>query len=139
MARPSKFSGDLADLICEHVADGKSLREICKIDGIPSRFTVLKWLRDLPEFSIQYAHAREVQADAMDDEILDTARDTTNENAQANRVKIDAFKWRAARLAPKKYGDKFLHDHTHTIDIDEARARFAEIMAKCSIPASSTD
>jgi hypothetical protein len=136
---PSTFTQALADEICERVIDGQSLRTIAADPSMPARSSIIKWLSQNEAFAVQYARAREAQADAMDDEILDSARATTNETAQADRVKIDAFKWRAARLAPKKYGDKFLHDHTHTIDIDEARARFAEIMAKCSIPAPSTD
>ena len=50
--------------------------------------------------------AREWQADYMDDLILETANDCTAETAQADRVKIGAYQWRAARLKPKVYGDR---------------------------------
>jgi hypothetical protein len=99
---------------------------------MPNKSSVLLWLRTYDEFSTQYARAREEQADAMDDEILDTARSTTNENAQAARVQIDAFKWRAARLAPKKYGDKLdiNANVSLTTDPEERRARLAELLGK---------
>src|SRR5262245_42007088 len=38
------FSDDLAARICEHVADGLSLKEACELDGMPSRRTAYKWL-----------------------------------------------------------------------------------------------
>jgi hypothetical protein len=40
----------------------------------------------------------------MDDLILDTANDCTAETAQADKVKIGAYQWRAGRLKPKVYG-----------------------------------
>ena len=42
----------------------------------------------------------------MDDLILETANACTPATAQADRVKISAFQWRAAKLKPKVYGDK---------------------------------
>jgi hypothetical protein len=122
----------VAQQICERIADGQSLRTICSDKDMPDKSSVLLWLRTYDEFSTQYARAREEQADAMDDEILDTARSTTNENAQAARVQIDAFKWRAARLAPKKYGDKLdiNANVSLTTDPEERRARLAELLGK---------
>jgi hypothetical protein len=38
--------------------------------------------------------------------ILETANACTPATAQADRVKISAFQWRAAKLKPKIYGDK---------------------------------
>lgn len=47
----------------------------------------------------------------MDDMILDCAKACTPETAAADRVKISAYQWRAAKLEPKKYGDRV--DLTH--------------------------
>jgi len=41
------------------IADGDSLRTICSGVDFPNRSTVFKWLSSQPEFSDQYAHARE--------------------------------------------------------------------------------
>jgi hypothetical protein len=46
----------------------------------------------------------------MDDLILDAAQAASDDPAAA-RVKVDAYKWRAAKLAPKRYGDAMLHKH----------------------------
>lgn len=42
----------------------------------------------------------------MDAKVDRAAEATTPENAVAQKVKIDAYKWRASKLAPKRYGDK---------------------------------
>lgn len=123
--RPTKFSQALADAICERIADGDSLRTICDEEGFPARSTVFKWLSENKSFSDQYAHAREEQADSLFDEILSIADDGRNdwmekhgkegenigwqENGEALRrsqLRIDARKWMAGKLRPKRYGDR---------------------------------
>lgn len=95
---------------------------------MPGQTTVFRWLADNETFRKQYAHAREAQADAIFDEMLDIADDAVNdfmerksdkgegwelngEHVQRTRLRLDTRKWMASRLAPKKYGDKV--DHTH--------------------------
>jgi hypothetical protein len=117
------FTQDIFDAICERIADGESLRDICKDEGMPARSTVFKWLSQSAELADQYAHAREAQADAIFDEILSIADDgrndwmerhgegdvgwaTNGEHIQRSRARIDARKWMAGKLRPKVYGDK---------------------------------
>jgi len=104
--RPSNYTFELGQAICEQIADGDSLRSICNDENMPNRTTVLRWLEANPEFAAIHARAREAQADVMDDKIMSTADACTPEDANAARVKIDAYKWRAARLAPKRYGEQ---------------------------------
>lgn len=108
MTRPSTYTEDLADRICERIADGESLRTICAGDDMPDRRTVLRWLADAQHagFATKHARARELQGDLMDERILEVAETVTNETASAARVKIEAYKWRASKLAPKRYGDR---------------------------------
>ena len=94
--------------ICELLARGHSLAAICRRKNLPAPSTIYKWLAESPEFSEQYAHAREQQADFYADEIIEIADNCppeTGEVAKA-KLKIDARKWKAARLAPKKYSEK---------------------------------
>lgn len=151
IGRPSTFSQGIADTICERIADGESLRAICKDEGMPAKSSVFKWLIEHKEFSDQYARARETQADAIFDEILDIADDGTNdwmvkntadgeaigwrENGEALRrsvLRVDARKWMAGKLRPKKYGEKLQHtgadgespvqiETTDMTDIERAR------------------
>jgi hypothetical protein len=62
------------------------------------------WLALDAEFAAQYARAREEQADYYADEIIEIA--DTAEDANLARLRIDARKWKASKLRPKKYGEK---------------------------------
>jgi hypothetical protein len=133
--RPSSYSEDIAGLICKRLADGESLRGICVDDTMPDKATVLRWLADPKRtvFRDQYARARESQADALVEECIEIADDGTNdwmerrseaekgagvntgwvlngEHVQRSRLRVDTRKWWAARLAPKKYGDKVTNE-----------------------------
>ena len=108
--RPSLYSPKLVEDICDRIADGESLRTICDDETMPDRRTVLRWLDTHPDFAAKYARAREAQGDAMDEKILAVADACTNETAAADRVKILAYQWRAAKLAPKKYGEKVISE-----------------------------
>jgi hypothetical protein len=123
--RPSTFTVEIADAICERLADGESLRSICETEGMPNKATVFRWLGANEAFRDQYARAREAQADTLVDDILEIADDGRNdwmerknsdgeaigwqENGEAIRrsvLRIDARKWLAGKMRPKKYGDK---------------------------------
>jgi len=73
MPRPLEFNEAVADAICERLADGESLRSICRDDEMPAKSTVFKWLGLIPAFADQYARARETQADSLADDIVDIA------------------------------------------------------------------
>jgi len=79
MARPTIFSEELADAICERLAAGESLIRICGGDDFPSDGTVYRWIATIPAFRDKYAQARSVQAERMADEILDIADDGRND------------------------------------------------------------
>ena len=53
-----------------------------------------------------YARARLAQADALAEEVLDTARASTGFTAHADRVKTDALRWVAGKLNARRYGDR---------------------------------
>lgn len=106
MAGKSTFTHDKADTICEQLMEGRSLHSICKQEGMPSIGTVMKWLRENPAFSTQYAHAREAQAEVMGDKMVQLALEPEkNADPQMLRVQIDAIKWAAGRMRPAKYGE----------------------------------
>lgn len=115
MGRPTDYSNEIADLICERIADGESLRSICSDESMPCRSTVFRWLGLDKAFSDQYARAKEEQAELLADELVDiadeppplTAMGSTDSGAvAAMRLRIDTRKWVASKLKPKKYGDK---------------------------------
>ena len=106
VGRPKKYSQELADLICERMIGGEHIVKICQDEEMPSRSTVYRWMDENPEFRTRIARAREGLADHVAWQILEMASKSTNETANADRVKLAAWQWHAARLAPKKYGDR---------------------------------
>lgn len=126
--RPTVYTKDLAEDICEQVAiSSKSMKTICGEFNIPVK-TVLNWLydKDSPnhqEFSAMYARAKEMQAEYLVEEILEIADDGSNdlmtitkgdvsynvedkELTNRSKLRVDARKWIASKLMPKKYGEK---------------------------------
>ena len=90
--------------VCERIASGQSLRHICESDHMADVSTVKRWLRENEEFRAQYTQAREDQADHYADVIVEIA--DTEPDAATARTRIDARKWVASKLLPKKYGDR---------------------------------
>ena len=123
--RPSLYTEALAAEICRRLAEGETLRSVCRGPAMPDKATVLRWLGDEAKasFRSQYAHARDMQADALFDEALEIADDVSgdwftdkdgkkvldHENIQRSRLRVDTRKWAAGKMAPKRYGDKIQH------------------------------
>lgn len=112
MGRPTDFTSELADAICERLADGESLRSICRGNDMPNKATVFRWLASNKQFSDQYARAREAQADSLVDDVIDiadgvkAAREGAEPDVQRDRLAVDARKWLAGKMRPKVYGEK---------------------------------
>lgn len=123
IGRPSDYTQETADRICSQLAEGISLRTVCKAEDVPSCQTVFSWLRLRPEFLEQYTRAKEAAADAFAEEMLDIADEASNdwmevhdkdnpgyrfngEHVNRSRLRVDTRKWIASKLKPKKYGDK---------------------------------
>ena len=113
MSRPSSYSDELAQLICDRLMDGESLRQICADEGMPHRRTIMRWMEADAAFATKCARAREEQADVMDERILDVANRTEAGELppDAARVVLSALQWRAAKLKPKKYGERQTVEH----------------------------
>jgi hypothetical protein len=123
VGRPSEFTKELGDEICQQLSEGKSMRTVCAAEEMPNASTIFRWLRTNPEFCNQYARAKEESSDALIEEMLDIADDGSNdfmtitkgdieyevENKEVtnrSRLRVDTRKWIASKLKPKKYGDK---------------------------------
>jgi hypothetical protein len=105
LGRPEiPFDQDTAKHICDMIESGMTLNAICQLQDIPSIPTVYKWLDNQPDFFQDYARARSKQADTFADMVMTEA--FNSHDAQIGRLRIDALKWTASKLAPKKYGDK---------------------------------
>jgi len=131
------------------MAEGETLRQICRDPAMPARSTVYRWLSKESRFSDQYAQARELLVEAWADEIIDIADDGTTdyitkvgrngheyeavdqEHIQRSRLRVDARRWLLSKLNPGQYGDhlEVEHsggvDHRHSITDEEKVRRLA--------------
>ena len=147
---PTTYNTHIASVICIRLAEGESLNKILKEQGMPAQTAVYEWLLRHPEFAEKYTRAREEQADTHADAIIDIADETPATNPvldsdgsviavrmdsgyiawQKNR--IEARKWTAMKLKPKKYGDKLgLHGVEGAAPIttqDATASKFEEII-----------
>lgn len=119
----------------------------------PSLVTVYRWLRSHPEFAVNYTRAREDQAETLAEEIIEIS-DEDNADAyietradgtqfakidgqavQRSKLRVDSRKWVAAKLKPKKFGDKLditsNNEHVNGKELTpaEREARAASIAA----------
>lgn len=125
VGRPSKYTNELADKICQMIAQGQSVRSICAKKDMISMQTFFRWLRENDKFREQYARACEERSYMHAEEILEIADDARNdymeklddsgnllgytlngEHVQRSRLRIDTRKWLMSKQNPKVYGDK---------------------------------
>ena len=115
LGRPTSFTQEIADEICERIVDGQTMRDITALDHMPSWSTIWRWLQANDAFRAQYARAREDGADAHADRALQealTADDSEGSRVAGARLRWDALRWHASKCAPKRYGDKVQKEHS---------------------------
>lgn len=117
-----KRSDEVIDKILQRISHGESLCSICKDEDMPSQTSFFNWLDSDPTLVEKYARARNAQADYLVEETLEIADNASNdwmasndpknpgyqlngENIQRSRLRVDARKWFASKVFPKKYGD----------------------------------
>jgi hypothetical protein len=116
------------ETICELLAGGKALAEICRRKGMPTSRTFLRWADEDPHIAVEYRVALEARAEwfnAEHERIRKTAVD--RDTALAARVQLNALEWQMAKMAPKKYGDrvdvKVQQEWSLAAEIEAARMR----------------
>ncbi len=119
MTRGVRHSEKVAAEVLERLAEGESLRKICRDSHIPSfRAAIRCAIKDREGFRARYDAARECLALAHFDDLIELAAGaadvatgapgTGEATAPVHAVKLreDALKWRLARLLPKHYGER---------------------------------
>ena len=106
--RPTDYTPEIAERICEWIAGGKSLRSFCVQPDVPDVSTVCRWIIRHEEFRAHYVHAREAAGYAHGDGIIEITEQlrTGQLDYQVAKPMIDGLKWAAERMAPKGHGTK---------------------------------
>jgi hypothetical protein len=131
LGRPTDYTKELADEICERVCIGESLRQISLLKNMPTERTIYRWLIKHDDFCHEYARAKEFQSDFHAEECLDIVDENRNdwverENQRTHetyialneeaigraRLRFEARKWLMGKMKPKKYGEMVNIDHT---------------------------
>jgi hypothetical protein len=132
--RPTIYTNDLAERICTELCTGRTLKDVCRDDGMPAESTVRHWAQeDRESFTARYRLAREIGYHAMADEILDIADDARNdwvarrkangegepmldhEHVSRAKLRIDVRRWLLSKALPKIYGDRLDFKASHEV------------------------
>jgi len=118
IGRPSKYTPELADEICQRLSNGEPLRQICRDDHMPAWQKIYEWMHKDPNLSGAIAHARDQGGDAIAEDILneisqEPERILTEGGGRVDPGYVQLVKMRAeiklkllAKWNPKKYGDR---------------------------------
>lgn len=141
MGRPTLFTKDLADYIAARIAEGETLRALCRDDPVvPDRATVSQWIATKPDFADQVARAREAASHLLVEETREIADDGNNdwmekrgrdgqsigwqlngEHVQRSRLRIEQ-RWREAEaILPKVYGKRQMIEHSGSIAVTDGK------------------
>lgn len=134
--RPSTYTEEMGNLICDKLTEGVSLRKLCMSEEFPNASTVYVWLDRFPSFAEKYVRAREAATEDMLEAILEIA-DDPKIDTQDKRVRIDTRKWAMSKLNMKKYGEKKTTESNVTVQVDEKRQ--AKITAITELLTGQTD
>jgi hypothetical protein len=125
--RKVRYSLMMADAICQRLAEGEPLQQICANENMPTPGQTLAWLRKHPEFKEMYDVARELQADFLADKMLGLASAALADDpkeAVKYRVAADILTKQAEWRAPRKFGSKM------QLEVSEAPKTSEQIKAE---------
>jgi len=124
---------DVLHMVCDQVADGMSLSEISKVEGVP--YSVLwRWLNAEGRME-SYRVALEARADKEAHDVLHIADSATVEEVGVAKLRVDARKWAASKWDRERYGEasKVQMDVRYQVDLagalleaEERRARLVK-------------
>lgn len=114
MKEYTKYSDKVATLVCQSLAEGKTLGEIASMEGMPSKDGILKWRRTREDFQKLYDEAMLARAHALWDEYenykskLETAQ--TRADVQKYDRLLNHLEWQMTKLLPRYFGDRIKID-----------------------------
>jgi len=124
-ATKPEVSSRLVNVIIQRVANGESLRAICRDEGMPPRTSVRKRINQSSSLRAQFARACEERAELLCDDLLDISDSTQVgevvttgpkgvEVKQADmlghrQLQVDTRKWLLSKLMPHRFGERVEH------------------------------
>jgi len=114
--RPTTYTPEVAAEIIRRLSEGEPLAVICRDEHMPAVRTVSDWKAAHPDFSAEFAQARDLGHDAIAVRIRATARGKVAEeggdstgDVQRDKLIIDTDLKLLSKWDPRRYGDKHIH------------------------------
>jgi hypothetical protein len=128
------------DLICERIAGDESVRAILRDLGV-NRSTLYRLADSDADFGTKYARAMQDRADAIHESMseLEELVLTNETKPDAARVVLWSRQWRAAKLNPKRYGDKLEHSGRIATTREMSDAELAAIVSSGKVSSGGTE
>lgn len=111
MGAPLKWNrAETCATIFARIAEGRSLRNVCTDEDMPSLSCVMGWIADDTLLQEQYVRARAIREEHLFEDIVDEgkkarfAKDAVE--VAGARLYTDNLKWVLGRMNAKKYGDR---------------------------------
>lgn len=139
MGRPTKYTPQLADEICDAIASSELglAHLVAAHPHWPERQNIFLWIRKYPDFRDKYARAKEDQTEVC----VEYMQEVMNEphkwedpetglckvDVPMLRLKMDTMKWHAAKLKPKKFGDNKEQISSNTEVDEDCKKRYKEM------------
>ena len=135
--RPSKYTPELVEEICERISKGEPLRQICRDEHMPGWRSVYDWQAKDPDFLARIAHARELGEEAIAQECVEIADDARNDwmekldkdgvavgwqlngdHVQRSKLRIETRLKLLAKWNPRKWGERQHVEHSGKVGLE---------------------
>lgn len=136
MGQQSKYTVELDAEICKRISSGEPLRAICRDEHMASAQSVYRWIDEHDDFALRFARARKDGFDAIAEEALDIADDSTAdyidryntrtqtvervldpEHVQRSKLRVETRLKLLAKWDPKRYGERLEIDGKLQLDV----------------------
>jgi len=116
--RPTVMTPAVKDAVLDHIASGKSVAEISRMEGMPSDWAIFQAVAKDEAFARDYMRAREKQQFVLADRALAIAAGTDPLcfregpegvemlDAAERRLIMDTLRWQTGKLAARVFGDR---------------------------------
>lgn len=135
MGRPSKYTPELFEAICQRIETGETLTDICRPEEMPNRSTVHDWIA-AHDLSQRFTRARDKGFDAIAESCFAIADDARNDwmerfdddgagvgwklngdHVQRSKLRIETRLKLLAKWDPKRYGEKIQTEHSGEVGV----------------------
>lgn len=135
----SRFPLEIVEELLEQLRDGRSMREICADERMPSRETVRQWCEEDSDLGLAITRAREVGFYDRAERAVEQAKLATD--APLGRLAFDAERWFLGKIS-KAFADKTVIagdkdaplTHEHKVNLADAPDEVLRYLAGQALP-----